>query len=752
MLDRHNLGCRVAAMTCLAIAGGCFDGQDPAQRPLEDPRESAAPGEEGRPDAAATRPLRHELVGLRPVGDKYPILDIQDSPAGRRYSMEVGASRACKDCPVEIHEGVFERPIARRSTPPAPARLIAPRPVISDAAAREIARAPEARHTVELLFRAQHAVNIPRELERLIATGAVTTSQQLRAAHRDVARRFDEERQAFIARKRAEVEAAGGRVLRAYPALGRIRAEMAGPQIDAILPQLRRVEVAKDDGGTADYADMEFIREGHQLDQFIDEGFKGERFAGGGDEYHMAFWESGSDAPADMNMLYDTAALASNRYQGTECVTAGSCTVINNASQHPNRVLSVSVGDLTQDQDPAVVDATEQINKSGIALEADATYYVGAWADAAAEMLVDASQFEVAVANTAGSASGTPTCLGNDADAIAADELYEAGLFVVGGAGNDGDSAVCNVHHPKDAIGVFTTAGSEPAANTADDVRDATFHTDSGVGGVKGSFNNSGRGRTIIDMTFTFGFRDRPNWDGTSYGNSVGGNSLTGPAVAAAAVDFADWFETGYGSTSLLGQPGKLFAAMLLMGDRTVDTGRMLNQFDRKWGAGLLKMRKLDSSGLDEPWQWTLASVCVGDGESVYFDLTPDLATNTDYDVIKGVLFWYDNRIENDQQISNLNLFLEKSADGVNWSTHRSSSAGFDNKERVFAHDGVDGEIGNQHWRWRIEGASVDESAAGDPSGCASSGEQRAHLAWLVEDSDRDDANGPSDAEIEREN
>ncbi|HKE15377.1 MAG TPA: hypothetical protein VKB80_10950, partial [Kofleriaceae bacterium] len=493
------------------------------------------------------------------------------------------------------------------------------------------------------------------------------------------------------------------------------------------------------------------IREGHQLDQFIDDGFSGERSAGAGDDFHMALWESGSDSPADMNMLYDGAALGVDRFQGTSCQSPP-CALTNSASQHPNRVLSVAIGDLTQGQDPAVTDPTEQINKSGIAPEANATYYVGGWAAAAAQMLTDVSQFDVAVANTSGSASGSPTCLGDDADAIAADALYEAGLFVVGGAGNDGDSTVCNVHHPKDAIGVFTTAGSAPATNTADGVRDAAFDTQSSVGGVKGSFSNSGRGRTIIDMTFTFGFTDRPNWDGTSYGNNVGGNSLTGPAVGAAAVDFADWFETGYGSTSLLGQPGKLFAAMLLMGDRQVDSGRLLNQFDRKWGAGRLKMRKLDDAGLDQPWQWTIASMCVGDGETIYYDLTPDLATKTGYDVIKGVLFWYDNRIENDQEISNLGLFLEKSADGVTWSTVRSSNVGFDNKERVFAHDDFDGEIGNQYWRWRIEGTSVDQTAAGDPSGCTGSGEQRAHLAWLVEDSDRDDADGPTATEIEKEN
>ena len=124
MMDRRMLG--FAAMTILASS--CFDGPDPA-----------ASSEGERSDDAATRPLRHELVGLRPVDGKYPILDIQDSPGGRRYSMEVGASKACNDCPVEIHEGVFERQMTRRPTAAAPARLLAP---VRSSATRSRARSP----------------------------------------------------------------------------------------------------------------------------------------------------------------------------------------------------------------------------------------------------------------------------------------------------------------------------------------------------------------------------------------------------------------------------------------------------------------------------------------------------------------------------------------------------------------------------------------------------------------------------------
>ena len=89
-------------------------------------------------------------------------------------------------------------------------------------------------------------------------------------------------------------------------------------------------------------------------------------------------------------------------------------------------------------------------------------------------MLIDAGQYEVAVINSAGNATGSPTCQGNDADAIAADALYEAGIFVVGGTGNEGSSTVCNVTRPKDAIGAFTTAGSQEDSNTANGVRKAT--------------------------------------------------------------------------------------------------------------------------------------------------------------------------------------------------------------------------------------------------------------------------------------
>ena len=725
---------------CLALsAAGCAE--------LVGSENDTRASSEGN-ETTAAKPFVHELAGLQPVNGSYPIVDIQDAPSGRRYSMETGSSQACSDCPVVDVSGVFEREVERDESHPYTDESSAPTPVIEGAVVAMMARAPEAQIEVELLFDAP-VLNVTRALERRVALGQVTTAEGMRAARREVVAERNEALRAFIDEKAEAVSALGAMVLETLPTLGRIRVKANRLQIDKLLPSLRRVVLSRADYGVVDGANMEFLREGHQLDQFINSGFDGERNGGSSDDFRIAFWEGGTDLPAAMDMFDDWSGGPSR--VTTWCPSGSTCSVRNSASQHPNRVLSVGVGDLTQGQDSAITDTTSRINKSGIAHEAQATQYVGGWTGASAQMLTDAGDFEVAVVNSAGSATGSPTCQGNHADAIAADALFEAGVFVVGGAGNDGDSTECNVKRPKDAIGVFTTGGSLETSNSASGVRAGTLHSSSSVGGLKGSFSNTGRGRTIVDMTFNFGFTDRPNWDGTAYGFNVNGNSVTGPAVAAAAVNFSDWFEIGYGSSSLIGQPGKLFAMMLLMGDRENDGSKVLKGFNRRWGAGRLKMRKLDAAGLDTPYQWKRVTFCVGHGESVYYDLTPSLATNTDYDIIKGVIFWYDNRLEDGVAINNLNLTLQRSSNGTTWTDYRSGTSRTDNKERVFASDAADGEIGGYYWRWKVRGVNVNESQAGDPSGCTSSGEQRTHLVWLAEDSDRDDGDGPTATEIEPE-
>ncbi|MEL7371661.1 MAG: hypothetical protein AAFN74_22245 [Myxococcota bacterium] len=693
-------------------------------------------------------PFRHELASVAPVNGLYPIVDIQDSPNGQRYSMETRIIQACPDCPIETTTGVFERQVERRSMNAASRPAVTPTPVTDPGVELAWYRAPQASLELELIYKTK-ALNVTRALERQIATGEVTTSEEIRAARTKIVARRNDELSVFINDKIAEAEAMGITVVESLPALGRLRVRADRQQLERISPDLRRAALAHPDVGSIDGADMVFLREGHQLNQFISNGFDGERNGGSSDDFRIAFWEGGLDIPANLAMFNDV--LSSDNRVSTWCPSGAVCSVVNSATRHPNRVLSVGIGDLADGQDSAVSGTTNRINKSGVAVEARATQYVGGWIGAANQMLLDAGDFEVAVVNAAANATGSPTCQGNSSSAIAADALFEAGVFVVGGAGNDGDSTVCNVKQPKDAIGVFTTAGTLETANSAIGVREGTLHPSSSVGGVKGAFSNSGRGRTIIDMAFNFGFLDRPNWDGSTYGWSTNGNSLTGPAVAGAAVNYSDWFETGHGSTSLIGNPGKLFATMLLMGDRTHENGKFLRGFGRRWGAGRLKMRKFDSAGLDAPAQWAMATVCVGDGESVYYNLTSNLASSTDYDIIKGVLFWYDNRLEDGVQINNLNLTLQRSVNGIFWTDYRSGTSANDNKERVFASDATDGEIGGSYWRWRIDGVDVDESAAGDPAGCVSSGEQRAHIAWLVEDSDRDDAGGPSATEIEPE-
>lgn len=87
--------------------------------------------------------------------------------------------------------------------------------------------------------------------------------------------------------------------------------------------------------------------------------------------------------------------------------------------------------------------------------------------------------------------------------------------------------------------------------------------------------------------------------------------------VAAAAIDFIDWYHDAIGS-SIDDKPGLLAAYMLLMGDRANRSdGKNVRYHDMLWGSGRLKLRRFDSDELDGPWMYYNGSVCVTNGSSV---------------------------------------------------------------------------------------------------------------------------------------
>jgi len=113
------------------------------------------------------------------------------------------------------------------------------------------------------------------------------------------------------------------------------------------------------------------------------------------------------------------------------------------------------------------------------------------------------------------------------------------------------------------------------------------------------------------------------------------------------------------------------------------------------------------------------------------------LDIGTDVDVIKGVLYFYDHRHGGGNAIDNIDLILQKYKYNPftmrwSWNTIVSSDSPTDEKERVYY------EPNGGKYRFLIRGTDV----TGTEEGC-DAGSMMVYFAYYMEDSDRDDANGP---------
>ncbi|MBN2797911.1 MAG: hypothetical protein JXX28_02075 [Deltaproteobacteria bacterium] len=98
--------------------------------------------------------------------------------------------------------------------------------------------------------------------------------------------------------------------------------------------------------------------------------------------------------------------------------------------------------------------------------------------------------------------------------------------------------------------------------------------------------------------------------------HAIGGTSGAAPVVSGFAGLFRDWYRDTKGT--LIDAPGVLYANLLLMGDRsTAGPDRRERGDDNLTGAGRLRGRRFDATGLDGPYYWGTGRVCVEDGETV---------------------------------------------------------------------------------------------------------------------------------------
>ena len=244
------------------------------------------------------------------------------------------------------------------------------------------------------------------------------------------------------------------------------------------------------------------------------------------------------------------------------------------------------------------------------------------------------------------------------------------------------------------------------------------------MGGVS---DTQGVNRSIIAVT-AYGCRDEMFDTGGGYSDSGCGTSFAAPTVAAAAVDHVDFYKNNV--SDLVDDPGVLHAQLLLMGDREGQSGNISSGFDSLWGAGRLKMRKLDTEGMDTPYGWGNGYTCVDNGQTVTIAINDGNALSTDVNYLKAVIYWFDPRHEDGNSVSDVDLYL-KTTGGT---TLSNSLDYYDNKERVFSRS-----VGGETVELEITGFDVpaDQTSCGNNS-------MKVYYAYFFEDGDRDDADGPT--------
>ncbi len=372
---------------------------------------------------------------------------------------------------------------------------------------------------------------------------------------------------------------------------------------------------------------------------------------------------------------------------------SGPCTgqpTPNPGEAHKTAAASILLGNTTRGQDPTVTASVARRERSGVARSGSAVG-IQSFTGSVLDNVVANPWYSPRVISRSSSTTAV-SCTGTATHDIRANALFESGVALFNSNGKHGWATSCRLTSPGAALGTFTVGSYDTNNNDY-----ALIRTNSSIGGALD-------GRTGMDMVapqrFVYAY---PHYDwpfsqqqqatfryGTEWKSGMGpswfgSSSAATPTIAGGAMLVRDWFRGQYGSA--IDDPGLLYTHMLLMGNRSSGNGepgpRMTSGFHDRWGAGKLRLRRLETDGLEAPAAYSSGSVCVDRNQSV---IIPMANTNSDVDVIRAVAWWHDRGHDNGNGFGQVELALQRLAycsGGACVYTVEGISASSDHKQRV---------------------------------------------------------------------
>lgn len=536
---------------------------------------------------------------------------------------------------------------------------------------------------------------------------------------------------------------AGGSTIESWPEAGVARLEVPvwfarelASSEDIAAVNLYR-EATDDDSGGYSISGVGGNLDGNDLEDLIQSGqFYDRSFHGTGTIGMME--SNGSDVWRGHPGFEDGSS--SQRF--TNCQNVLSVCVNDNGSSgtpHATAVASVLLGDITDGQDTSF-SGLDLERRSGVARRAHGFGVSQTYVSWGLARITGKSDDILMMNHSSSWEDDDPNCNGEDTNSRLFNGVFEDGVAVFQSSGNTGHSSTtdCTVSSPGSAIGVFTVVNYSVSTSSSDTIGSIT---------ARGGTSYQGRGRSIISMaaptpytTNVYPHYDRPDdplGDPTLYGadwdddgvaetsETFGQTSAATPVTTGAANVFRQWYAAVH--STAINNPGRLYVNMLLMGDREGASGRLFTGYDNLWGAGKLRLRAFDSTGLDGPDSWASSDVCVDSGTTV--TLATDLAMNGDVDIYKATAWWYDRRHDDGTDNDQLTLKLQyRTSSSGSWTDLQVDSPG-DNRQRVYLQDPISG------WDYRLVISASTVTA--DDEGCGTNS-MRVFWAKVFEDSDRE--------------